>query len=436
MKKFQKNFITGVAVILSLLLLTVLFGLHDTSLGQYGTSSYGLSTAKPENYVKYYGATGKSDGANYIIQSSIDSSYIIAGYTASWGAGGLDGWVMSLNGSGDTMWTRSYGGSSDDAFHSVTEIPDSGYMCVGYTKSWGAGNKDIWVVRITYVGDTVFTKVTGGASDDELYCVTRDAAGYYIACGHWDASSSDQDAWMMKFNTRGDTSWTKFVSYDGANPYRYEEFIFVSQVYDGNYVSVGQCGRSGVTGGNNSGKVWVYKFNTNGVVVAADTFGERTAGKFSIGRHFAQSPTDSHLFIVGPTGGSTVPPKNILLLEVDENVDSVTSHTFAYCNLTAETATRILNTPEGGYIIVGDADADCGIANHAYFIVRTNSKGDSVGYMLYDPSYLYADILTKAIFDFEGNVVIVGYSTALSGIENLYDATLIKFGYYLLDFNR
>jgi hypothetical protein len=47
----------------------------------------------------------------------------------------------------DTLWTRTYGGDSTDYVESIIQIATGEYVAVGYTKSFGAGNCDIYVVK-------------------------------------------------------------------------------------------------------------------------------------------------------------------------------------------------------------------------------------------------------------------------------------------------
>jgi len=65
-----------------------------------------------------------------------------------------DAWLVELDMNGDTLWTRSFGGSGSDAGTSVARADDGGYIMVGSTDSYGAGGTDIYVIKTDCRGNT------------------------------------------------------------------------------------------------------------------------------------------------------------------------------------------------------------------------------------------------------------------------------------------
>ncbi|MBF0430057.1 MAG: chitobiase/beta-hexosaminidase C-terminal domain-containing protein [Fibrobacteria bacterium] len=121
--------------------------LHLTSDGFFfvgNTNSTGTSedlylvktnTSGAEQWKKIY--AGSADDIGYSIEASQDGGYIVAGMTASYGAGGNDVYLLNLNTSGDTLWTRTFGGTGDDEGRSVKTASDGGYVILGTTNSYG-----------------------------------------------------------------------------------------------------------------------------------------------------------------------------------------------------------------------------------------------------------------------------------------------------------
>ena len=76
--------------------------------------------------------------------------------------------VMLLSGIGTAMtapheeWSRSYGGNSTEHAYDIQQTPDGGYVFVGSTSSFGAGNGDAWFMKIDAFGNEVINKTFGG----------------------------------------------------------------------------------------------------------------------------------------------------------------------------------------------------------------------------------------------------------------------------------
>jgi len=58
--------------------------------------------------------------------------------------------LLKCTESGVLSWEKIVGGSSDDKAYSVWQTNDGGYVVTGYTKSFGAGDSDIWLLKFKY----------------------------------------------------------------------------------------------------------------------------------------------------------------------------------------------------------------------------------------------------------------------------------------------
>src|SRR5512136_293093 len=65
-----------------------------------------------------------------------------------------------------TSWWRTYGGSEGDSGYSVQQTSDSGYIIAGWTGSLGAGYDDFYLIKTNASGDTMWTRTRGGTSYD------------------------------------------------------------------------------------------------------------------------------------------------------------------------------------------------------------------------------------------------------------------------------
>ena len=132
-------------------------------------------------WTKTFGGFDADDGL--YIQQTTDAGYIIVGCTESFGVGTADIWLIKTNTSGDTLWTKTYGGNNAEVGYSVQQTTDGGYIIVGYTNSFGAGWSDIWLIKTNASGDTLWTRTYGGSEGDEGYSVQQTTDGGYILVG-------------------------------------------------------------------------------------------------------------------------------------------------------------------------------------------------------------------------------------------------------------
>src|SRR5713101_4504904 len=128
-----------------------------------------LSSISPSHgqtgFQRTYGGAGDDGGLS--VQQTSDGGYIITGVTGSFGAGGSNVYLIKTNSLGDTLWTRTYGGSSADFGYSVEETSDSGFIIAGSTQSFGAGFSDVYLIKTNSLGDSLWTRTYGDSSRDQ-----------------------------------------------------------------------------------------------------------------------------------------------------------------------------------------------------------------------------------------------------------------------------
>ncbi len=230
-------------------------------------------------WTKTYGSTGNDYG--YSVKQTLDSGFIIAGATDSLGAGGYDAFLIKTNSIGDTLWTKTYGGINDDEAKSVELTTDGGYIITGYTNSFGAGDNDVYLIKTDSIGDTLWTKTFGSVNYDIGYSVRQTSDGGFILVGTYNLVYFC----LIKTNSIGDTLWTKnyYANVTNNNAQAYS----VQQTIDGGYIFAGTAGN------------WVDG-TSQSMLIKTNSMGDTLWTKYySDGINFVQQSTDGGYIVTG-----------------------------------------------------------------------------------------------------------------------------------------
>ena len=181
---------------------------------------------------KNYGGA-QWDIAKKVIALS-DGGFAIAGQTFSNGGQG-QAILMCLDASGDTLWTRNYGGPATEGANALASTADDGFIMAATTESYGAGAKDVWLMRLNSTGDTIWTKTYGGDMDDVPYAVLQTIdGGYAIAGGKSSGSVGMADFHLFKVDAAGQEVWSNF--FGGPNTDQWHDLL---QSNVGDLVTIG-----------------------------------------------------------------------------------------------------------------------------------------------------------------------------------------------------
>ena len=156
-----------------------------------------LGLTGPQEWSKTYGGPNV-DATDALVKTS-DGGYAVVGYTASFGAGSRDAWLVKTDWAGNELWNQTYGGPNDDFACALVQTSDGGYALAGYTKSFGAGGLDFWLVKTDASGIVQWNRTYGGTGADVAYALVQTSDGGYALAGYtYSFGAGSADAWLVK----------------------------------------------------------------------------------------------------------------------------------------------------------------------------------------------------------------------------------------------
>ncbi len=165
-----------------------------------------LDSAGSPIWSRLYGGPGTEYGK---LSTLGDGGFICVGGTTSSGAGGTDVWLVRLTPDGDTLWTRTYGGSLEEAGNSIVTMPDGGFMICGRTSSSGAGGSDGLLIRTDSLGNQLWMQTYGDSAEDWFNAIALLNDTSLVMVG----ATASQYSWLryayaVGADTSGEEKWS------------------------------------------------------------------------------------------------------------------------------------------------------------------------------------------------------------------------------------
>jgi hypothetical protein len=276
----------------------------------FGAGGYDVYVVKLDancnlQWTKTIGGPETEEGRS-LIQTS-DGGYAIAGYTESFGAGEWDVYVVKLDAKGNLQWTRTIGGKKLEVGVSLIQTPDGGYAIAGYTKSFGTGEWDVYVVKLDAKGNLQWNKTIGGPAHEIGFSLIQTSDGGYAITGFTGSfGAGSGDVYVVKLDANGNLQWTKTIGGPAV-----ESGYSLIQTSDGGYAIAGETYSFG------AGKwdVYVVKLDANGNLQWTKTIGGKSGEK---GSSLVQT-SDGGYAITGATNSFGAGWQDVYVVKLDKN---------------------------------------------------------------------------------------------------------------------
>ncbi len=192
---------------------------------------------------------------------------LMTGTTTSDRTDPADAWVLKVNGDGDREWSETYGGAGYDRVHDATVASDGGYLLAGRTASDGAGEQDGWMLKIDGEGEMAWDRTFGTDRGDAFYGIHNDPDGGYVLSGAKHVlGDAGADGWVLKTDADGKRDWARTY----GDSY-WDKFWPVVEGHDGGYLAVGES-----TSYGESRDGWVVRIGGPAVAAIEDADANET----------------------------------------------------------------------------------------------------------------------------------------------------------------
>lgn len=267
------------------------------------------------------------------------------------------------------QWQKTFGGPSADVARSVQQTSDGGYIIVGWTESYGAGSRDVYLIKTDAAGNMKWQKTFGGSGYDDGFSVQQTSDGGYIVVGYTASFGYMSDVYLIKTDSEGDLVWQKPIGGTEA-----EEGRSIQETPDGGYIIIGYTCSYGTGGGvDTCGDVWLVKSDSGGNVDWHQTWG----GSGTDGGNGGGLTSDGGYIIAAGTHSFGAGGWDAWLIKTDSSGKEQWKKTFG--GSSDDGCSSVQQTSDGGYILTGSTHSfGAGDPYGNLYLIRTDSAGNTV----------------------------------------------------------
>ena len=281
-----------------------------------GTNSFGsgqndlylIRTDASGNLLWSSAAGGSYEDYGWFALQTTDHGFLVSGFSETCNGGCYQGLLVKTDSMGTVQWTKTVGGSGYEAFYGLDKTADGGYIVTGAASTNSFGSSDTWLVKLNATGDTVWTKYYGSATEESGAVVRQTSDGGYIVTGDIHNTFNVHHASLLKTDSVGTLEWAKTY---GAPDSSGGEFGWdVHQLADHGYIMVGSTPAF-----NNSQQVFVVRTDSSGDLLWSKIYG----GPQPDDPWYSVPSADGGLAILGATESFGSGAWDIYMLKIDSS---------------------------------------------------------------------------------------------------------------------
>jgi uncharacterized delta-60 repeat protein len=351
---------------------------------------------------------GAAEDKAYAVVAMPDDGLVVAGNSMSFGNLRYDAWIARLDRTGETQWTRRIGGPMADHVYALAADAQGGVLAAGDTRSAGAGESDVWLVRLDADGEVDWQRVMGGAGNDRARTALALPGGGFVVAGFAGVGPGDRDVWIARLTADGVPLWQR--SHGGSGN---DGAFHLALSADGDLLVAGYWQTGEAEGERRGFDLWAARLDLAGELLWQRSF-HRGAFDAATG---VVPQADGGLTLAGMTQTGGPGEIDIWVLRLDAAGDLVWDRQFG--GASTDGAWAAIGRPDGG-LVISAATASRGAGSTDAWMMALDAEGEiawerTIGGELWDrPTAMAAAAGNQEL-------LVAGYTTTTgAGFEDFW----------------
>lgn len=292
-----------------------------------------------------------------------------------------------------STFEANYGGRYSEVGNAILPLED-GILLVGSTESFGNGQNDVYVVKVDNFGNKIWSGAYGGGGVDIAKSVVSVKDGFMLAGTTRSFGNRIQSLYLAKISKSGNLRWQNGYYSDKDDYYTGNSMV---KINDGNLLIAGH-----------EDHVKFFDSEINFYLNAINTDGQRNGIKRYGGNKVEKANSiisvEDGYVIAGETDSYGHGGKDSYVVKINKDGDRIWHSAFGWRY--DEITKQIIETKDGGYIMVGTTDSDHKNQKDVY-VVKINKDGNRAWQFHYGSKEHEEG---NAIVETKDGYVITGYT--------------------------
>jgi len=345
------------------------------------------------------------DGFSSIIQTR-DGGYAISTSTDSL-LGDFDMCILKIDSFGNVQWCKLYGlGVSLDFPSKLIQDPNGAFLLTGGGINNLTTARSAIIVKTDSSGNLLWDKIVDGPGSAYLSHASFTNDGGIIVTGTY-STSIVSGLWMMKLDSSGQTSWSHCY---GNTFYGTVSF----QTNDGGYITSGSGHSPGIPEG-----YMLLKSDSNGNVQWCKVYSDAISVPDLI------INADGDYVMAGTHQNGINDSANVYLIKTNTLGDTVWTRFYEIDTVTyrGESGNSILQTPDGGYLVGGQA-VEYQSSYTDIYLLKTDANGNAGCNLVHHPITIESIVPSIDTSVMIRNGIIIASIIPASAVSQITDTTL------------